>query len=130
MTELFDYISGSDTGAIIAGSLLLKNTDTATLAEGQNNKYWANESVKWFEDNVEVLYRDARMPVALQVFIIIFFVILFTYLVFTLVRSHYRIKDFDINIEKLLDWINDCEVTFFDKSNNDNQKQRIEKLAK
>ena len=120
MTELFDYISGSDTGAIIAGSLLLKNTDTATLAEEQNNKYWASESVKWFEDNVEVLYRDARMPVGLQVFIIIFFVILFTYLVFTLVRSHYRIKDFDINIEKLLDWINDCEVTFFDKSNNDN----------
>lgn len=42
MTELFDYISGSDTGAIIAGSLLLKNTDTATKAEGQTNMYWAD----------------------------------------------------------------------------------------
>lgn len=49
-------------------------------------------------------------------------VLLVTYLVFTIVRSHYRVKDFDINIEKLLDWINDTEVTFFDKSNTENKK--------
>lgn len=76
----------------------------------------------WFDKNVEILYRDARMPIALQVFLIIFMVLLVTYLVFTIVRSHYRVKDFDINIEKLLDWINDTEVTFFDKSNTENKK--------
>jgi len=78
--------------------------------------------VDWFDKNVEILYRDARMPIALQVFLIIFMVLLVTYLVFTIVRSHYRVKDFDINIEKLLDWINDTEVTFFDKSNTENKK--------
>jgi len=71
---------------------------------------------------VEHLYRDARMPIALQVFLIIFMVLLITYLVFIIVRRHYHIKEFDINIEKLLDWINDTEVTFFDKSNSENKK--------
>lgn len=122
MTELFDYIAGSDTGAIIAGTMLMKNDDQTTLAQGQKNKYWANTTVDWFDKNVEILYRDARMPIALQVFLIIFMVLLVTYLVFTIVRSHYRVKDFDINIEKLLDWINDTEVTFFDKSNTENKK--------
>lgn len=122
MTELFDYISGSDTGAIIAGSLLLKNDDQASIAKGQKNKYFANETVEWFEKNVEVLYRDARMPIALQVFLIVFLVLSITYLVFWIVRRHYRIQDFDINVEKLLDWINDTEITFFDKQNKDNKK--------
>lgn len=129
MTELFDYISGSDTGAIIAGSLLLKNDDQASIAKGQKNKYFANETVEWFEKNVEVLYRDARMPIALQVFLIVFLVLSITYLVFWIVRRHYRIQDFDINVEKLLDWINDTEITFFDKQNKDNKKQNIKKLA-
>lgn len=31
MTELFDYIAGSDTGAIIAGTMLIKNDDQTSL---------------------------------------------------------------------------------------------------
>lgn len=69
------------------------------------------------------------MPIALQVFLIVFLVLSITYLVFWIVRRHYRIQDFDINVEKLLDWINDTEITFFDKQNKDNKKQNIKKLA-
>lgn len=49
MTELFDYVTGSDTGAIIAGTLLIKNNDPESMAKGQKNKYWANTTVEWFD---------------------------------------------------------------------------------
>ena len=54
------------------------------------------------------------MPLALQVFLIILFVCGLTYLVFYLVRRCYRIRDYDVHIQKLLIWINETEILFFD----------------
>lgn len=58
MPELFDMISGSETGAIIATSLVLPKTDKADR-DPRNNKFFANKAVEWFETNVDTLYRDA-----------------------------------------------------------------------
>lgn len=59
MSELFDYVAGSETGAIIGATLLIKNDDPETLKLGQKNKYFANDTVEWFKNNIETLYRDA-----------------------------------------------------------------------
>ena len=47
MPELFDMIAGSETGAIIGSSLLIKNDDAATSGE-QPNKYFAEKSKEFF----------------------------------------------------------------------------------
>ena len=53
MTELFDLVAGSETGAIIAIKLMLPNDDSETKAE-QKNKYFADHSVAFFKENVDV----------------------------------------------------------------------------
>lgn len=53
MTELFDMISGSETGAIIAASLVIPQDDDPT-----KNKYFSTEAVKFFNKNLDILYRD------------------------------------------------------------------------
>ena len=57
MPELFDMIAGSETGAIIATTLVLPNKDAATM-EDQPNLYFATKSQKFFSDNVDTLYHD------------------------------------------------------------------------
>lgn len=60
----------------------------------------------------------------------IFLIFGFTFFVFFIVRAHYRVKDFDINIEKLLDWINDTGVTFFDNTKDKQTKRaNLKKLS-
>lgn len=71
MTELFDMISGSETGAIIATTLNLPNTDPATAAT-QKNKYFADRAVNFFGNNVDTLYRDSQMGWFLKFIIILF----------------------------------------------------------
>ena len=58
MPELFDMIAGSETGAIIASTLLIKNEDPKTMAS-QPNKYFVNKSKEYFIDNVDFLYKDS-----------------------------------------------------------------------
>ena len=53
MTELFDMISGSETGAIIATSLVIPQDDDPT-----KNKYFSTEAVKFFNKNLDILYKD------------------------------------------------------------------------
>lgn len=60
MTELFDMVAGSETGAIIATNLVLPNDDADTKAE-QKNKYFADHSVAFFKENADV-YRDKQVP--------------------------------------------------------------------
>ena len=46
MVELFDMLAGSETGAILASTLAIKN-DNATL--NQTNKYFADKVVNFFD---------------------------------------------------------------------------------
>jgi len=68
MPELFDLIAGSETGAIIASSLVLPNTDAKTKST-QKNAFFADKSKTWFEDNVDTLYHDTNIPAILNFFI-------------------------------------------------------------
>ena len=78
MPELFDMIAGSETGAIIAGSLVVKNTNSKTMAT-QANANFAEKSIKWFESETDILYHDGHMPMVLQFLITVFIVVLFSY---------------------------------------------------
>jgi len=50
MHEIFDFITGSETGAIIASTLLIPNNNTETAAV-QKNMYFASTATQWFRDN-------------------------------------------------------------------------------
>lgn len=58
MTELFDLIAGSETGAIIASTLTLKNDK----AGQQKNRFFANKAIEYFEATADSLYKDNKMP--------------------------------------------------------------------
>ena len=55
MAELFDLVAGTETGAIIATSLVLPNTNSTS---SQKNLYFADRAQKFFLDNASTLYRD------------------------------------------------------------------------
>lgn len=101
MSELFDYIAGSETGAIIGATLLLKNDDPETLAKGQQNKYFADKTIDWFEENIETLYRDSQMPRAVQMFLVLFLTGGCAILVYKLVEKHYSTPDYDDKTTRL-----------------------------
>lgn len=46
--KMFDFIAGSETGAIIASMLSIKNTDTKS---GKKNAHYADSAVKFFLEN-------------------------------------------------------------------------------
>ena len=89
MPELFDMIAGSETGAIIASSLVVPNTDAATKAT-QPNKHWATESVKYFMDNTDELYKDASTSEGLKIFITAMFLIFFGVITYKLAEYHFK----------------------------------------
>jgi len=52
---MFDMIVGSETGAIIATSLVVPEEKGSKV-----NKYFADEAVKFFETNLDKLYIDSK----------------------------------------------------------------------
>lgn len=50
MPELFDFIAGADTGAIIASTLIVPKRDSG-LPDWQVNQYWAKTSKSFFKNN-------------------------------------------------------------------------------
>jgi len=70
MPELFDMISGTETGAIIAGSLVIPNEDKTGVFQ------YADKSVKFFETNHGLLYVSLELNVWLSMLISVIFAIL------------------------------------------------------
>lgn len=62
MTELFDMIAGSDTGAIVGSLLALPNNKTSG---DQENRYFADTATQFFVDTKE-FYISRTMPVAMR----------------------------------------------------------------
>ena len=56
MYELFDMISGSETGAIIASTLVIPNDDTSST---QKNKYFVSKATEFFDQNIDTIYVDS-----------------------------------------------------------------------
>ena len=90
MIELFDLIAGSETGGIIAAMLVAP----AGQNGGEENKYWATDAADFFEENVDTLYRDRQIPVALKLIITVLSLGIIGYGVYYKVNKKYQIPGF------------------------------------
>ena len=75
MPELFDMISGSETGAMIGATLVIPNDDPSTKST-QINKYWAQTMSDFFYGNTSKIYVDQNMPFWLNALLVIFLMVL------------------------------------------------------
>lgn len=65
MPELFDMISGSESGAIIAASLMIpndKNSLPDTNGNIQLNKHFASTTADFYTNKASELYIDQQLP--------------------------------------------------------------------
>lgn len=102
MTELFDAISGSETGAIIASSLVVKNPDASS---SQKNKYFSTESIKYFVDNTDVLYIDTRMTAGIKFLFTAIFIILFSAIAYKAAEFYFRNPIRNQRIDQLIEYL-------------------------
>lgn len=98
MTELFDLIAGSETGAIIGANLAIPNDDPDTKAT-QKNKYFADHSVDFFEKNQQALYHDAKTPVVTKIIVIAILVGIASGLVYGLYKKYINMDQFEETAE-------------------------------
>lgn len=89
---MFDMIAGSETGAIIASSLSIKNTNSSL---DRRNAHYADTALQFFKENADTLYRDAYM----STFVRWFFTLLITtaggYLGFWLADKFFTIDQYE-----------------------------------
>jgi len=100
MPEMFDLIAGSETGAIIATTLVLPNPDYPD-SSSQKNKYFADTAVTWFANNTDTLYHTMIMSVWTKILISLVFIIIFGILVYKGTEKYYTVADFDSKFEDL-----------------------------
>lgn len=101
MPELFDLISGSETGAIIATTINLPNKDAASLAKGQKNQFFADKAVSFFENNVDTLYRDSQMSWFLKFIIIVVAIGFFGVASYWLTFKLFQVNEFGDRVSEL-----------------------------
>lgn len=82
---MFDMIVGSETGAIIATSLVVPTAKGSTV-----NKHYGDVAVKWFEKNLDQLYIDTKMTGAWQVFICFLFLSIFGFVAYKGAEVYFR----------------------------------------
>ena len=91
MHELFDMISGSETGAIIAATLVTpKAKGHAGEVNGQKNKYWATRAASFFKENVDLLYVDQKMPESLKAFLTVLFLIIVGFITYKAAETYFK----------------------------------------
>jgi patatin-like phospholipase/acyl hydrolase len=56
MVELFDLFAGSESGAILASTLAIKNKKANST--NQTNEYFADKVVKFYESEMNIIYKD------------------------------------------------------------------------
>lgn len=100
MPELFDMISGSETGAIIATTITLPNTDPATSAI-QKNRFFADRAVRFFEENVDTLYRDSQMGWFPKLVIIVAAILILGSFSYWATYKLFQVSDFDERVTEL-----------------------------
>jgi hypothetical protein len=102
MPELFDMLAGAETGAIIASVLSVPNDDASSSLK---SKYYAQTAVDFFEKNVDTLYKDSEMSLALEWFFIALFLILFGAVAFKLAEYYFRNDSRSKRIDSLKQFI-------------------------
>lgn len=99
VTELFDLVAGSETGGIIATSLVIPNRDPVTKQE-QKNAYFSTDVIGYFERNTDTLYFDHQMPPIQKVIIVVYLMGILCYVVFLSCQRRYHIEGFN---ERIID---------------------------
>jgi hypothetical protein len=89
MTELFDVIAGSETGAIIAATLVVPNDDPETK-DKVKYKYDSRKAIEFFDTNVDVLYTDYKMPIFVKLLCTVVLIGLFSSIVYYFVDKHFH----------------------------------------
>ena len=98
MHELFDMIAGSETGAIIASTLVVPHDDPSSK---QKNKYFANKAVEFFMENTDTLYIDSATSAGLKVLITAIFLIFFGAVTYKLAEYYFKHQDTEEKFEVL-----------------------------
>ena len=96
MTELYDMIAGSESGGIIAAMLTIPN-DNATLS--RENKYFASDATRFFEEQVDELYKDIELSLFWSTFIICTVVVICGGVTFWCVGKAFYIEGYDDNVK-------------------------------
>ena len=87
MYELFDMLAGSETGAIIASTLVMPTDDpTAKL----KNKHWSTKSNAFFKENVDILYQESNMPESIKSILSLIFLVIVGVIAFKTAGFYYR----------------------------------------
>jgi len=89
---MFDMVAGSETGAIIATSVTIKNTDSSI---SRKNAHYADVALKFFEEYGDVLYRDAYLSSGLKFFLTLLFTTLGGYLAYKIVFFLITINNYE-----------------------------------
>lgn len=82
---MFDMIVGSETGAIIAASLVVPDASGSKV-----NKYNASRAVEFFETNVDKLYVDSKFSGGMQFLISFLFLIIFSFIAYKSAEVYFR----------------------------------------
>jgi len=98
MHELFDMIAGSETGAIIASSLVVPHDDATSP---QKNKYWATKSVDFFMENTDTFYVDSSTSNGVKILITAIFLFFFGIVSYKLAEYYFKHKDTEDKFEVL-----------------------------
>ena len=98
MHELFDMIAGSETGAIIASSLVVPHDDASSP---QKNKYWATQSVDFFMENTDTFYVDSSTSNGVKMLITAIFLVFFGLVSYKLAEYYFKHKDTEDKFEVL-----------------------------
>ena len=104
MTELFDMIAGSETGAIIGTVINLPNTDASTNST-QPNMYFASDARDWFKENNTKLYHNPKMPTSVKVLLALAFFALVGPLIYCCTEKAYVVPNFEKHYGLLRDII-------------------------
>lgn len=93
MHELFDLISGSETGALLAGTLVLPANKTQLEKNpNQKNALFANASMEYFKENAQYLYKSQTLEWYWSALIVAIFVIIFSLLTFYFLSKYLNPK--------------------------------------
>ena len=92
MVELFDMLAGSETGAILASTLAIKNDDAKL---NQANKYFADKVVSFFDENMDTIYKDKDFDAWVYILIICISMVFFGVISYFLTQKIFNIKGFE-----------------------------------
>ena len=96
MSQLFDMIVGSETGAIIATTLVVPKEKGSTV-----NKYDASKAVEFFEKNLDKLYVDSKFSGGMQFLFSFLFLVVFGIIAYKSSEIYFRDTAQDTRLQEL-----------------------------